>query len=173
VAPEKRLDLLLAAFRDIRSAEPGAALVIVGDGPMLPELQRCNEAGVHFTGYRTGAALAEAYAAADVFVFPSDTETFGNVVLEAAASGVAVVAPARGGVTDTVQHGVTGLLVPPGDSGALAAATLRLLRDDALRVQLGARGRAAALERSWDGILDGVLAGYAEAAGATGIPRVA
>jgi glycosyltransferase involved in cell wall biosynthesis len=84
-----------------------------------------------------------------------------------------VVAPARGGVTDTVQHGVTGLLVPPGDSGAFAAATLRLLRDDALRVQLGARGRAAALERSWDGILDDVLAGYSDAAGSTGIPRVA
>jgi glycosyltransferase involved in cell wall biosynthesis len=84
-----------------------------GDGPSLPELRRRGLEGVHFTGYRHGEDLASTYASADVFVFPSDTETFGQVVTEAFASGLPAIGPARGGVLDLVRPGRTGLLFGP------------------------------------------------------------
>lgn len=163
LAPEKRVHLLVEAFHEIRRLEGDrVSLVLVGDGPAAPELRRTAGPGVRFTGYLKGDALAEAYAAADVFVFPSDTETFGNVVTEAMASGLPVVAPARGGVMETVRTGETGILVPPLNAGRLAEATLSLLRDGSLRNRLAAGARAEAERRSWSVILDGLLDSWQE-----------
>lgn len=163
LAPEKRVNLLVEAFQEIRRLEGDrVSLVLVGDGPAAAELRRTAGPGVRFTGYLKGDDLAEAYAAADIFVFPSDTETFGNVVTEARASGLPVVAPARGGVMETVRTGETGILVPPRNAGRLAEATLSLLRDGPMRARLAAGARSEAESRSWSTILDGLLASWEE-----------
>ena len=165
LATEKRLDVLLNAFARVREAHgPGVALVLVGEGPLGEEIRRARPPGVHCVGYLRGDDLADAYAAADGFAFPSDTETFGNVVLEAMSSGVPVVAVRAGGVTETVREGVTGLLAPPGDAQAFAGALLALLRAPELGHRLGEGGRREAESRSWGAILDGLLEGWAEAA---------
>jgi glycosyltransferase involved in cell wall biosynthesis len=164
LAPEKRVDVLLEAFRHVRGEQgTRVALAIVGDGPSRAALEARAPDGVVFTGFLKGAALAEAYAAGDVFAFPSDTETFGNVVLEAMASGLPVVAPSRGGVTDFVRHGETGVLVEPQDARALADGVLRLLADEGLRVRMSARAREEAEGRSWTTIFDRLFEQYGEA----------
>lgn len=164
LAPEKRLDVLMEAFPLVRKAlGPEVALVLVGDGPWMGRLREQAAEGVHFLGYRRGVHLAEAYAAGDVFAFPSDTETFGNVVTEALASGLPVVAPARGGVTDSVIPGKTGILVPPRDPESFAQALIRILSDDPLRKELAAGARAFAETRSWASILDCLLRDYQDA----------
>jgi glycosyltransferase involved in cell wall biosynthesis len=165
LAAEKRVDFLLDAFALVRQrAGPGTALVFVGDGPAAERLRRRAGEGVHFTGFLTGVELAEAYAAGDVFVFASDTETFGNVVLEAAASGLPLVVADRGGVRETAIPGRTGVRVPVGDLQGFAEACVALLRDDALRAQLSRGARAEALSRQWDRTLDDALDAYKEAA---------
>lgn len=163
LAPEKRVDVLVEAFREVRSlSRRRVALVLVGDGPAAPSLRRAATPDIRFTGYLRGVELAEAFAAGDIFVFPSDTETFGNVVTEAMASGLPVVAPSEGGVTETVREGETGILVPPGNPRAFARATLSLLHDDDLRERLARGARAEAERRSWPVILDGLLDGWRE-----------
>jgi glycosyltransferase involved in cell wall biosynthesis len=163
LAPEKRLGFLEEAWRRIQHQAPTAVLVLVGDGPSRSELEAKAHPGIRLTGYLTGEALARAYAAADVFVFPSDTETFGNVVAEAMASGVSVVAVHAGGVTDLVRDGETGLVVPPNDPAALATALLRLLSDDALRTTLGKRARGEARRRTWERVFDELFEDYEDA----------
>jgi glycosyltransferase involved in cell wall biosynthesis len=163
VAPEKRLDLLLSAHQELRLEYPNAALVIAGDGPALARLSELAGPGVHFTGSLTGDELSAVYASADLFAFPSDTETFGNVVLEAAASALPLVCADRGGVTDTVIEGWTGLRFRAGDGASLAACLRRLCSDAPLRARLARNARAWALTRSWDQILDGVIGAYREA----------
>lgn len=164
MAPEKRLDLLMEAFPRIRArSTKRVALVFVGGGPALAGLQEEKLDGVHFAGYRRGEDLAAHYASSDVFLFPSDTETFGQVVTEAMASGLPVVAPDRGGVRDTVAPDETGYLFPPGDVDGLVDAASRLVDDAGLRTRLGTAGRDAALSRSWGGVFDGLFDDYAEA----------
>jgi glycosyltransferase involved in cell wall biosynthesis len=137
--------------------------VLVGDGPARASLQRAAERGrVTFTGYLQGEQLATAYASADVFAFPSLTETFGQVVQEAMASGLPVVAFASQGVRDSVCDGVTGVLVPPRDPLALAAALDRLLADETLRLTLGACGRETASQRTWERVMDALVRIYAQ-----------
>lgn len=166
LAPEKRPELLLDAFRIVRESAPArTALVVVGDGPRRKELQRRAGPDVFFTGYLGGIALAEAYAAGDIFAFPSDTETFGNVVAEALSSGLPVVAPAKGGVTDMVSQGVSGILVPPRDPEAFARALLSLLNEEQERLRLSRGARKTALGRSWPEVLDGLLDAYREVLG--------
>jgi glycosyltransferase involved in cell wall biosynthesis len=164
IAPEKRIELLLDAFPRVRAAtERRIALVLVGDGPALESLRARGIEGVHFTGYRRGEELATHYASADVFVFPSDTETFGQVVVEALASGLPVVAPARGGVTDHVVPGRTGWLFAPGDARALAERVLALIEDEVARLAMGACARAHAEGRSWGGVFERLLELYTAA----------
>lgn len=164
IAPEKRIELLLEAYARVRaSTGPRAALVLVGDGPALEALRARGTEGVHFTGYRHGEDLAAHYASADAFVFPSDTETFGQVVTEALASGLPVVAPARGGVTDHVVPGETGWLFPPGDAGAFAERMLALIEDGDARRAMGARARARAERRSWADVFACLLEHYTRA----------
>lgn len=158
LAAEKRLDILLEAFRAIRQRWCSrVVLALAGDGPARPFLERMAGEGVVFLGYRRGEALSKVYASADLFVFPSDTETFGNVALEAMASGLPVVAPAKGGVQEIVIPHRTGVLVPPRDPAALAGAVLELLKAPAERARLAEGARRLAGERSWETILDRFL----------------
>ena len=158
LSPEKRVEWL----RPVLDALPGARLAIVGDGPSRPALERVFAGtATKFTGFLRGEELAAVYASADVFVFPGANETFGNVALEAMASGLPVVAPRAGGLLDHVEDGRTGILFESENVGTLVMAVRWLLRDlDAAR-RLGAAARAHAATRTWDGVLDGLLGHYA------------
>ena len=158
LSPEKRVELLVQLAR-----VPGIALTLVGDGPMRAELER-HFAGTnaHFTGYLHGDALAEAYASADLFAFPGVTETFGQVVQEAEASGLPVLTVNQGGVRDLVDSGETGFVLPP-DAAAFAQAAAELRDDPALRARMSAAARARAEQRPWERILAGLEEHYREA----------
>jgi phosphatidylinositol alpha 1,6-mannosyltransferase len=169
LAREKRIDRLAPLLRTLR----GAHLTIVGDGPVSAELRK-TFAGLPatFTGYRRSAELAAAYASADLFVFPSDSEAFGNVVLEAMASGLPVVAAAAGGVLDLVEPERTGLLFEPDDAVQLARQVGRYLLDPRLRQQHGAAALGVARARTWSHQQRLLLGHYASALDSAG-PRVA
>jgi glycosyltransferase involved in cell wall biosynthesis len=149
VSDEKRLEVLLEAFRLVRPAAPGARLLVVGDGPARTRLEEGTPEGVAFLGELRGAPLAMLYASADVFCFPSTTDTFGQVILEAAASGLPTVAVRAGGAAELVRHEETGLLVPPDDPCALADALRRLVENEQLRRRLGEGALAEARRRTW------------------------
>jgi glycosyltransferase involved in cell wall biosynthesis len=164
LAVEKDLRRLLAAWRSLGERRGSAQLVLVGHGPLEAEIREQALAGVHLAGLLSGEALSRAYASADLFVFPSPTETFGNSLLEAMSSGVAALAVGAGGVLDYVEHGVNAWLAPPQDTSRLASAMLRLMQDPSLRARLARGGLATAQQRSWDAIYDRLLADYAAAA---------
>ncbi len=149
VSAEKRLDVLLDAYRRL-GKRPGTILAVVGDGPARADLERTAPGGTLFLGELRAEALADAYANADIFCFPSTTDTFGQVLLEAGASGLPVVAAAAGGALDLVRPGATGLLVDPDDPERLGEAILTLLESRGARQSLGAGGRAAAMEQTWE-----------------------
>jgi len=148
IAPEKNLEALLAAYAAARGLSPRARLVLVGDGPARGELQaRCPEAV--FAGMRHGEDLAAHYASGDVFLFPSLTETYGNVTAEAMASGLAVVAFDYAAAAALIRHGENGLLARFGDAEAFAALASRLAGDPAGFVSLGAQARQTAAALDW------------------------
>lgn len=154
LAVEKNLDVALAAFDAIRARVPNARLVMVGDGPQRQALQRrCPEAV--FAGVQRGEALAAHYASADGFLFPSLTETFGNVVVEAMASGLPVVAFDTAAAGMHVRNGENGCLVPVGDTAAFTHAATQLAVDAALRARLGRAARATAQALDWPRVLEG------------------
>ena len=157
LAPEKRVEWL----RRLLAMLPQARLAIVGDGPSRPALERLF-AGTPttFTGYLRGADLACAYATADVFVFPAANETLGNVVLEAMASGLPVVAPRSGGLLDHVTDGKTGLLFEPEQESGMAEAVRLLLDQPAYARQLGEAGRRYTETITWTKTLDGLTRMY-------------
>jgi len=153
VAPEKDLDVLVDAYARLAARRPDCTLAVVGDGPMLETLrQRLPQRNVVFTGFLFDDDLSAAYAGADVFVFPSTTDTFGNVVLEAMASGLPVVVADKGGPAEIVRHEVTGLVTRSRDAGDLVSAFERLLDDTAMRREMGVAARAHAEACSWDRI---------------------
>src|SRR5262249_36898795 len=118
---------------------------------------------VTFTGYLRGEALAEVYASADVFAFPSCTETFGQVVQEAMASGLPVVAFATEGVRDLLQNGDTGVLVPAGDTAGFREALHKLATAPELRYTMGQRAQRRMQERTWSCVMDGLMTRYEQA----------
>lgn len=127
VSREKDLPVLCDAFISLSQSRPAVDLVVVGDGPYLKEMRaRLQGCPVTFTGTLQGEELAEAYASADIFVFPSTTDTFDNVVLEAQASGLPVIVADKGGPKENMLSGQTGLVIPAGDAAALARAVLSL-----------------------------------------------
>ena len=133
--------------------------LVIGDGPEMPTMKAGLKNGV-FAGFLHGEELARAYASSDIFFFPSESETFGNVTLEAMASGLPAVNAIASGSNSLVVEGVTGHLVSARDEAALAARLETLVRDEALRRHMGEAARARALEYSWDHILSGLLASY-------------
>jgi glycosyltransferase involved in cell wall biosynthesis len=165
VSEEKRIEVLLQAFDRLRGELNGVRLVVVGDGPARLRLEQGAPDGVTFLGELRGVELAAVFASADLFCFPSTTDTFGQVLLEAAASGLAVVAAAAGGAPELVRHGETGQLVPPDDPAALAIAVAELLAQPELRRRLGAAAAAAARKRTWNRSLAELRHAYAHAAG--------
>lgn len=140
IAAEKNLDLAVHAFRELQSYRPLARMVWVGDGPQRQALERDNPDFV-FCGTRRDEDLARHFASADLFLFPSRTETFGNVTLEAMASGIATVAFDSGAAREHLVDGVHGARVE-GDAAFIRAAA-RIGTDDALRRAMGARARQA------------------------------
>ena len=163
LAPEKGLDVALQAVAPLL-AEHGARLrvVLVGDGPAEAALRASAPPEVIFLGRREGAALAECYASSDVFLFPSTTETFGNVVLEAMASGLAVIADNRGPTYEFANHD-TACPVDVRQPRAITEALGRLLVRPELRHALGAAGRREALARNWNRVWDTLFDDYADA----------
>ena len=144
LAAEKNLELAITAFQAIRRTQPAARLVLVGDGPLAARL-RARHPEVVYCGMRRGEDLAAHYASADLFLFPSLTETFGNVILEALASGLAVAAFDYAAARSHVAPGRSGRLAPFGDAGAFVEAATALARDaDALR-RMGQTARQAML----------------------------
>ncbi|MFO8073375.1 MAG: glycosyltransferase [Polyangia bacterium] len=145
VSREKGIDVLVDAFRQVRRKRRDAELAIVGDGPFLEELRRDNQGeGISFLGYRRDEELAELYASADVFAFPSEHDTWGNAVVEAHASGLPAVVVDRGGPAEQITDGVDGLVAPVGDAESIAGAIERLLDDPELRRSMGRAGRRRA-----------------------------
>jgi glycosyltransferase involved in cell wall biosynthesis len=160
LAPEKNVEFLAGVLDRF----PDACLAVVGDGPARADLER-RFAGknAHFVGYLKGVELAQAYASADVFVYASETETMGNVVLEAMACGTAVVAPRAGGIPSLVEEGQTAVLFAPRDLEDAVRATRAVLSDDALQRRLGQSARAAVETWDWENSIASVRGVYQEA----------
>ncbi len=166
VSFEKRVDTFAEAVLALQGSEAGRAVrfAVVGDGPALEWLQgKLAGTPTTFTGFLAGDELAAAYAAGDVFAFPSDSETLGFAAIEAMAAGVAVVAADAGGIPHIVRHGQNGVLVPPGDAQALAAQLLALLADDTERRRLAQAGREEAERWSWDAATSALVERYRQA----------
>jgi glycosyltransferase involved in cell wall biosynthesis len=172
LAPQKCADRLVEAFG--RMCEP-ASLVVVGDGPDRERVHAL-AAGlprVHLTGFVEHTAVPAVLASLDVLVLPSAYEEMGSVLTEAMASGLPVVASDVGGIPEVVRDGVTGLLVPPGDVDALAAALDRLVADPCLRARLSAGARARAADYAWPRLAARVAAVYARVRGGNALEAAA
>jgi phosphatidylinositol alpha 1,6-mannosyltransferase len=157
---DKDLELLAKALHLARSQGAKLRCVFAGDGP-LREALAARLPDDHFPGFVKGKALSRLYASADLFTFPSPNETFGNVVLEAMASGLAVLAVDKGGPANLVEHGRSGHLCPPGDAEAFAEALRRLVQDPGLRRSYAAHGLLSAKRYHWRQVHGRLIASYA------------
>jgi glycosyltransferase involved in cell wall biosynthesis len=165
LAPEKNLSVVVRAFRAMRARAPAARLVFVGDGPSRDALAReCPDA--IFAGMRSGDDLGAHYASGDVFLFPSLTETFGNVTLEAMASGLAIVAYRHAAAAEIVTCGENGLLADYDDASGFVRLAEDLVADRPRVRRLGEQARLCALRFSWSAQverLESVLCAVADA----------
>ena len=153
LAPAKNLGLFVESAQAMQAVAPRLRVVAVGDGPAAAGL-RARHRGVIFAGMRSGATLAEHYASADVFLFPSLTETFGNVVTAAMASRLAVVAFDYAAARQHLRHRESGLLAPFGSAAPFVEFAQELAADARLRARLREGAHAAARTLSWDRVLD-------------------
>jgi glycosyltransferase involved in cell wall biosynthesis len=123
-------------------------LLFVGDGPYLKQLRQMAPDAC-YTGYLKGRELGSAYASSDVFIFPSTTDTFGNVVLEAQAAGLPCVVSDQGGPAELVVHGIDGFITRSLNVDAFADAIRKLAADPELRLKMGERARQRVQDRNW------------------------
>jgi glycosyltransferase involved in cell wall biosynthesis len=148
VSREKDLDLLAEAYRRLRAEGLSIQLCIVGHGPYSKEFSESLPEAL-FTGYLKGEELAGAYASADIFVFPSTTDTFGNVIIEAQASGVPVIVSDSGGPKELVENERNGLITKSHDVEDLTRAIRALIADPERRKQMGNLARESVIDRTW------------------------
>lgn len=156
---EKDLADLAAMYTKLRESRDDFTMVVVGDGHAREDLKKLMPEAV-FLGYQSGDALATAYASSDIFVFPSTTETFGLVTVEAMASGIVPVAAAVGGAASIIEDGKSGLLVPGHEPLMMATQVERLLNDPSFREKLAAGALAHAQDFGWETILDRLFSRY-------------
>jgi glycosyltransferase involved in cell wall biosynthesis/predicted metal-dependent phosphoesterase TrpH len=169
---EKGVDLLAESFMRARVVEPRLHLLVAGGGPEEGELRARLGEHVTFLGWLGGDDLARAYASADLFLFCSRTDTYGQVVLEAGASGLAVVAVGEGGPAALIENRHTGILCRP-DADHLAGAVLQLAASAALRSRLGEAARSVAATRSWGRAMEQLGNGYRRALAEPAVGRQA
>ena len=158
---EKDLRVLADAYNQLIAKRNDFEMVIVGDGQARAEFEKMMP-GAHFLGYQTGITLAESFASADIFVFPSTTETFGLVTLEAMASGLTPVAARMGGATEIIQEGSSGLFAKPLDGADLAQKMEWLLDHPNTRHLMAEQAHLRAQEYRWDLVLDKLFDIYEE-----------
>lgn len=173
IAREKNLKHLLSAWKAVQAERGNAVLAFVGRGPLEEEIRRRELPGVHVLGLLHDRELAAAYASANVFVFPSATETFGNSLLEAMGSGLACLAASAGGVLEFARHGSNAWLVAPNSAAALTHGLRRLMHDPGLRQKLSEGGLKTASERSWDQVYDSLIEDYQAAIASKSVVRAA
>ena len=161
LAAEKNLSLVFTAFEAMRARHPKARLILVGDGPKREHYQRQYPEHV-YAGMRRGEDLAAHYASGDIFLVPSLTETFGNVTVEAMASGLAVVAFDYAAARQHMRDGVNGVLVPPGNERVFIERACALIDDPAQTADLGHRARKTAEGLARDGVVDELVTTYHE-----------
>jgi glycosyltransferase involved in cell wall biosynthesis len=162
IAAEKNIEYLASALETLLlQANDRVRILIVGDGPARVDLEQRLGPLARCVGYKTGDELANHYAACDLFAFASLTETFGNVILEAMASGLPVVAVAAGGPAETIHDGETGLLIKSDEPPqAMAVALASLIADDTRRATMSATARRYAEIQSWESIMSKLRARY-------------
>jgi glycosyltransferase involved in cell wall biosynthesis len=155
ISREKNLQMLVEAFRFVRTSTPNVDLVIVGDGPEREALEAQSIGGnIAFTGFLHGDDLARAYASADLFVFPSATDTFGNVVLEAHASGLPAIVSTQGGPAEIVTRNGSGLAVDVRTPAPMCAAIRELVWDAPRRHEMGERALQTAQQQRWEQVVE-------------------
>ncbi|WP_025025920.1 glycosyltransferase family 4 protein [Caldalkalibacillus mannanilyticus] len=163
IAPEKDIDVLFYAFHSLpESLKENSHLLIVGDGPLLQELRERPHPQISFAHFVEGQELAEIYASSDLFLFPSSTETFGNVVLEAMASGLPIIGAQAGGVQHLITHAENGFLCKPKDAQSFVEHTKIVLEYEQLRLVMAAEAREFALSQSWDEIFAKLISSYSQ-----------
>jgi len=167
---DKGLDLLTDAFQIARDRDPRLHLVLAGDGPEQERLRARLRSTATFLGWLDAEELAGVYASADLLVFPSSTDTTGQVVLEAQASGLPVLAVDAGGAAELIENGRSGCLVAA-DPAALGSAIRGLARRAALQDRLATGGLMAVCERTWERSLAQLASGYARALGEPDVPH--
>ena len=161
ITREKGAELLADAFALAREREPRLHLVLAGGGPEQERLRELlGDEHTTFLGWLSGTDLARAYASADLFLFPSATDTFGQVILEAQASGLPAIAVAQGGPVSLIEHRVSGLLCEA-RADTLAEAVLELAGSPLLRERIAVAGLAAVRARTWERALRRLGEGYA------------
>src|SRR5262249_48469856 len=153
IAPEKNLELAVAAYRAMQRCSASVQCIVVGDGPLRAPLQKAHP-DLIFCGIQTGRQLARHYASADVFLFPSETETFGNVTLEAMASGLVVVAYNYAAAKMHIRHGETGVLVPYGESKAFIDSAGKLTREPQALYKIRRQAREYVATISWQCVVE-------------------
>ena len=163
LANEKNLEMLFDAWQELAEVD-NCHLLLIGDGPLRTRLQAKQLPRVIFAGYRYGEELATMYASSDLFVFPSLSETFGNVVLEAMASGLPVIAYNVQGPKDIVKERYTGLLVDEISPESLADAVREIVNHHRLMTKMGRQARAYAESCTWQKIMGGMRNHYLELA---------
>lgn len=161
IAPEKDIHIVLETFHALpKQVKKNTHLLIVGDGPLYKQLSEESHEQMTWTGFMEGEELAEVYASSDLFLFPSSTETFGNVVLEAQSSGLAVIGARAGGVQHLITDGENGFLCEPKNVSDFVEKTALLLNSDKIREQFGLNARQFALSKSWTSIFDSLISSF-------------
>lgn len=151
LANEKNLQMLTDAFEALPESMD-CKLVFVGDGPMKPKLEKQNNPDIVFTGYKRGEELAEIYASCDLFVFPSITETFGNVILEGMSAGLPAVGYDAPGPRDIIKDGVTGFVIPEVTAEAMTNAVMKAIGSPDALAKMRIEVRKHACSQTWNAI---------------------